>query len=205
MTTYSSALGTSSANCKLMVMMSNPPTPTSFHSVGNGLRLGVKRWAHILHPEPGLQHLTTRDHLPRGPPGLRKAKPSLRVCGDGNRWRNRASLGHRHGSREDGKHQRRGPWIFTARVSTTVTRPSALLAFFCHCCVQKWDQIYEWVYNNFYIRKKNLHCRCSKKSPSFGFDFIKAFFLADKIVASQIHMSLHHILQTCLSLGCSPQ
>lgn len=129
MTTYSSTLGSFSANCKLMVMMSQPPPPTPY-SVGNGLWLWVKRWAHILHPEPGLQHLTTWDHLPRGPPGLRKAQPSLWVCGDGNRWWERVALGHHHGSREDGKHQRRGPWVFPACVSTIATHPSALLAFF---------------------------------------------------------------------------
>lgn len=136
MTTYSSTLGSFSANCKLMVMMSHPP-----YSVGNGLWLWVKCWTHILHPEPRLQHLTTWDHLPGGPPWLRKAQPSLWVCGDGNRRWERAALGHRHGSREDGKHQRRGPWVFPACVSTIVTHPSALLAFFCHCCWQKWGQI----------------------------------------------------------------
>lgn len=144
MTTYSSTLGSSSANCKLMVMMSQPPPhphPATPYSVGNGLWLWVKRWAHVLHTEPGLQHLPTWDHLPGGPPGLRKAQPSLWVCGDGNRWWERAALGHHHGSREDGKHQRRGPWVFPACVSTIVTHPSALLAFFCHCCLQKWGQI----------------------------------------------------------------
>lgn len=101
------------------------PPLTSF---GHRLWLRLQRWAHILRPEPGLQHLTAWDHLPSEPPELRKAQPSLRVCGHGHGWRNGASFGHRHGPREDGKHQRRGPWIFPACVSVFATHPLASVA-----------------------------------------------------------------------------
>ena len=86
-------------------------------SVGHGLRLGAERWAHLLHPEPGLQHLAPRDRFPRGPAGLREAQPSVRVCGDGRGQRRRAPLRHRHGPREDGQRQRWGPRILPDCVS----------------------------------------------------------------------------------------
>lgn len=105
-----------SINSKLMALSVSP----LLASAGHGLRLGVKRWAHVLHPELGLQYLTTRDHFPRRAARLREAQPSVRICCHGSGQRGRASLWHRHGAREDGKHQRRSPWVLPACVSIRI-------------------------------------------------------------------------------------
>lgn len=149
-------------------------------SFGHRLWLGLQRWAHVLHPEPGLQHLTTWDHLPCEPSGLWKAQPSLRVCGDGDGRRNRASLGHRHGPREDGKHQRRGPWIFPACVSTFGKHPSALVAVVVG---GKSEKIYTNVLVTIDIKKK--------KSKDTTYIKMNVFFLQVSAAFNTLTPSIH--------------
>lgn len=108
--------GSASINSELMTLsVSLLPA-----SAGHGLRLGVKRRAHVLHPELGLQHLPTWDHFPRRAARLREAQPSVRICCHGSGQRGGAPLRYGHGAREDGKHQRRSPGVLPACVSIRV-------------------------------------------------------------------------------------
>lgn len=114
-----------SISCSLTLRVCDVSLPSS---VGHGLWLGIKRWAHLLHSQPGLQHFTPWDSVSCRAAGLWEAQPSVWICGDGGGQRWRASLRHHHGPHQDGKCQRRGSWVLPACVSSFITAIRRILS-----------------------------------------------------------------------------